>query len=72
MKVEIELNEAAIRAVSYLKDPITGEPLQAHQVFQILADDLGLTQTRPESWEGLNMQSVIDGHGWENHLGEAG
>lgn len=69
MKVEIELNEAAVRAVSYLKDPSTGEPLTVNEVIQALANDLGFTQTRPDSWEGSNMQSVIDGHGWENHLG---
>ena len=69
MKIEIELNEAAVRAISYLKDPSNGEPLTACQVIQLLADDLGFTQTRPDSWEGSNMQAVIDGHGWENHLG---
>ena len=68
MKIEIELDDAAVRAVGYLKDPVTGEPLTAHQIMQSLANDLGLTQTRPGSWEGANMQAVVDGHGWESHL----
>jgi len=70
MKVEIELNEAAIRAVSYLKDPLDGRQLTAQEVMQALADDLGMTNSRPGSWEGSHMQQVIDGHGWESHLGE--
>ena len=70
MKIEITLDEATIRAISYLKDPNTGEPLTPQDVIQVLADDLGMTNTRPGSWEGANMQNVIDGHGWEIHLGE--
>lgn len=70
MKIEVTLNENTIRAISYLKDPLTNEALTAEQVIQALADDLGMTQNRPGSWEGANMQNVIDGHGWENHLGD--
>ena len=68
MKVEIELNEDTIRAISYLKDPHDGRQLSEKEVVQALADDLGLTNTRPDSWEGRGMQAVIDNHGWENHL----
>lgn len=69
MKVEIELNESTIRAISYLKCPASGKQLSPQEVIQTLADDLGMTNARPGSWEGSNMQQVIDGHGWENHLG---
>jgi hypothetical protein len=69
MKVEILLNEATIRAISYLKDPHSSVPLTPEEAMQALADDLGLTNTRPGSWEGANMQQVIDGHGWEMRFG---
>lgn len=68
VKIEVELNEAAIRAITYFKDPNDGRDLTAQEIIQELANDLGLTNTRSGSWEGSNMQQVIDGHGWENHL----
>lgn len=66
--VEIQLSESTTRAISYLKCPATGKELSPQEVIQALADDLGMTNTRPGSWEGDNMQRVIDGHGWESHL----
>ncbi|MFK5950946.1 MAG: hypothetical protein QM500_19515 [Methylococcales bacterium] len=69
MKIEITLNEETLRAISYLKEPSSKEALTPEQAIQALADDLGMTNTRPGSWEGSNMQTVIDGHGWESHLG---
>tara|TARA_R110002094_G_scaffold128282_1_gene122176 strand:+ start:410 stop:559 length:150 start_codon:yes stop_codon:yes gene_type:complete len=39
------------------------------QARQTLADDLGITNTRPGCLEAANMQQVIDSHGWEIHLG---
>ncbi|QFT57081.1 hypothetical protein [Microbulbifer sp. THAF38] len=68
MKVEIELNESTLRAISYLSDPVDGKSLSAEEVMQALADDLGMTNSRPGSWEGSNMQRVIDGHGWEENI----
>lgn len=69
MKVEVELNEDAMTAIGYLTDPIDARRLSPQEVIQALADDLGMTSTRPGSWEGSNMQQVIDGHGWEANLG---
>lgn len=68
MKVEIELNESTIRAIRYLSDPVDGRKLSPEEVIQALANDLGMTNSHPGSWEGSNMQRVIDGHGWEENL----
>lgn len=68
-QVMVSLDEATIRAISYLKEPSSGKKLSDTQVIQALADDLGMTNSRPGSWEGSNMQAVIDGHGWESNNG---
>jgi len=72
MVVCVELNEATLRVIGYLRNPVDGKPISAKEVLQILADDLGLTQARPECWEAINMQAVIDSHGWETHLYDSG
>lgn len=30
----------------------------------MLAEDAGMTNSRPGSWEGANMQKVLDSHGY--------
>lgn len=52
MEIEIDLMEATLRAVSYLKCPHTGKRFSPEEIIQTLADDLGLSDTRPGSWEG--------------------
>lgn len=68
MKVEVTLDEATLRAISYLKCPCTGRQLEPSEVIQTLADDLGMTNSRAGCWEASNMQQVIEGHGWEYNL----
>tara|TARA_R110000868_G_C10969398_1_gene769522 strand:- start:2916 stop:3119 length:204 start_codon:yes stop_codon:yes gene_type:complete len=67
VKVQIELDDATIRAISYLKNPNDGSQVPAQKIIQTLADDLGQTSSRPGFWESSNMQQVIDGHGSELH-----
>lgn len=63
-----ERNRMAVE-LGKLSDPVSGEQMVVNAVIQTLADDIGMTNTRPDSWEGANMQQVIDGHGWKDHVG---
>jgi len=38
--------------------------LDVTKLLLMLADDAAMTYTRPGSWEGANMQQVLDSHGY--------
>jgi hypothetical protein len=39
-------------------------PLTLQRLMDMLAEDVGLSVTRPGSWEGSNMRDVFIGHGY--------
>lgn len=39
--------------------------LDVPKLLAMLAEDLAMTNTRPGSWEGANMQQVLDSHGYQ-------
>lgn len=38
--------------------------LNVEKLLLMLAEDAAMTYTRPGSWEGANMQQVLDSHGY--------
>lgn len=68
MKVTIEIPDQLADVVRDWREPY-GPPLTVERVLELLADDLLMTRTRPGSWEGSNMQQVVDSHGWEQDIG---
>ncbi len=38
--------------------------LNVRRLLLMLAEDAAMTYTRPGSWEGANMQQVLDSHGY--------
>ncbi|XYJ11790.1 hypothetical protein ACSUZJ_07315 [Telluria sp. B2] len=38
--------------------------LDVPRLLLMLAEDAAMTKTRPGSWEGANMQRVLDSHGY--------
>jgi hypothetical protein len=38
--------------------------LTVARLLEMLAEDAAMTQSRPGSWEGANMQTVLDSHGY--------
>lgn len=55
--------EDAVKALE-LKDPITKEPVTPAQLTSILKEDVVLAVDRPGSWEGSNMLTVLQSHGF--------
>jgi hypothetical protein len=39
-------------------------PLTLQRLLDMVAEDVGLSVTRPGSWEGANMQHVLRAHGY--------
>lgn len=39
--------------------------LDVPRLLAMLAEDVAMTNTRPGSWEGANMQQVLDSHGYQ-------
>lgn len=50
-----------------LKHPVTGRPVTARELIDILREDVVYTVTRPGSWEGANMLIVLQSHGFFSH-----
>jgi hypothetical protein len=47
-----------------LKHPITEEPVTPRGLIDILKEDVVYAVTRPGSWEGSNMLTVLQSHGF--------
>lgn len=43
----------------------THRKLDVPKLLTLLAEDAAMTNTRPGSWEGANMQQVLDSHGYQ-------
>lgn len=67
MKIELEVQDTLIDVVSAYRDPNSRRQLTLKEVLETLAQDLEMTHSRPGSWEGSNMQAVINSHGFEQH-----
>lgn len=53
----------AVKALD-LKHPMTDAPLTPRELIGILKDDVVLAVLRPGSWEGANMLTVLQSHGF--------
>lgn len=47
------------------KGATTHGKLDVPRLLTMLAEDAAMTNTRPGSWEGANMQQVLDSHGYQ-------
>lgn len=56
---------AAVKKLD-LTDPMTKKPLTAQQVITVLQEDVVLAVTRPGSWEGSLMHTLLTRHGFLN------
>ena len=50
-----------------LKSPMTDKPVTPRELIDILKDDVVYAVTRPGSWEGSNMLTVLQSHGFFLH-----
>lgn len=55
--------EEAVREFA-LKAPITRRSISAQELLSILKEDVILAVERPGSWEGSNMLTVLESHGF--------
>lgn len=47
-----------------LKHPVSGRPVTSRELIDILKEDVVCCVTRPSSWEGSNMLTVFQCHGF--------
>ena len=57
----------AVKALD-LKHPMADEPVSPRELIDILKADVVYAVTRPGSWEGSNMLTVLQSHGFFVHL----
>jgi hypothetical protein len=50
-----------------LKHPATDKPVTARELMDILKEDVVYAAVRPGSWEGANMLTVLQSHGFLLH-----
>ncbi len=50
-----------------LKHPMTDKPVTPRELIDILKEDVMYAVTRPGSWEGSNMLTVLQCHGFFLH-----
>ncbi len=50
--------------ISDMSDPGLNKPMTVERLLEYLLDDIALTYTRPGSWEGSNMDRVLQSHGF--------
>lgn len=75
--IEINLSDEAMTSLEYLIGDWnaaiddqgvdagnTHGKLTLARLTQLLLEDVAMTNTRPGSWEGSNMQRVLDAHGY--------
>jgi len=76
MKVAIEITEKPTANLAELvklctevdaeRDGATTHgPLTVERLLVMLAEDAGMVISRPGSWEGLNMATVLSSHGYQ-------
>ena len=76
MKITIEITEktaADLAELAKLCTEIDAEregatthgPLTVERLLTMLAEDAGLVMSRPGSWEGSNMETVLSSHGYQ-------
>ncbi len=51
-----------------LKQPMTDKPVTPRELIDILKQDVVYAVSRPGSWEGSNMLTVLQCHGFFLHL----
>ncbi len=55
--------EEAVKKLNLI-DPIDNQPLSASELIEVLKEDVVLAVERPGSWEGDNMITVLQSHGF--------
>ncbi len=55
--------EEAVRKLE-LRHPLTKESINANELLTILKEDVIYAVDRPGSWEGSNMLTVLESHGF--------
>ena len=76
MKVTIEITEKTAAELAELvklcteidaerEGATTHGPLTVERLLVMLADDAGMVISRPGSWEGSNMATVLSSHGYQ-------
>ena len=61
LEVVAACNQAEINS----QGATTHGKLDVPKLLLMLAEDAAMTNTRPSSWEGANMQQVLDSHGYQ-------
>lgn len=72
VKIELELSQTTHHHLLVVVDSCnridpnntTHGHLTVPQLLAMLAEDVAMTNSRPGSWEGANMQQVLDSHGY--------
>ncbi len=70
MKIVLDIPEPMLDALNTVVSRCTTEAsthgqLTLEAMFQMLAEDTAMTETRPGSWEAGNMARVFQSHGYE-------
>ena len=60
----VELAERCTAADQERSGATTHGPLTVKALLAMLAEDAAMTITRPGSWEGANMATVLESHGY--------
>lgn len=69
MKITFDVPEATVETLRMVlarctTDQSTHGALTLESMFEMLAEDVALTELRPGSWEGANMATVFQSHGY--------
>ena len=69
MKIIFDVPDAVaatlkIVAERCVREDSTHGPLTVESLFEMLAEDIAMTETRPGSWEAANMMQVFTSHGY--------
>ncbi len=74
-RIQIDISAETARSIAELAERCTTAdqeragatthgPLTAKSLLEMLAEDAALVITRPGSWEGANMATVLESHGY--------
>ena len=61
----VQVVDACNRSHKATNGANTHGPLDISGLLSMLAEDAAMTNSRPGSWEGANMQNVLDSHGYQ-------
>lgn len=69
MKIAFDVPDAVAETLRMVVEKCATEasthgPLTLPEMFQMIAEDIALTETRPGSWEAVNMAHVFTSHGY--------